>query len=66
MMTMTALWTIVVITLALSVLMATIETAGGFIGDSSLVPGILACGGVVCIITMVIGLVTGNWNMTFN
>lgn len=55
-----AILIVMVIFLAFALLIAVAEGSGGYIGDSSMVPGILLLMGVVLTIIVVIGFMTGH------
>lgn len=54
----------VVCTLALALVMSMVEAAGGYLGDSSLVPAILVVGGLVCATIVGASLITGQLVLT--
>ena len=55
---------IVVATLALSLLVACVELKGGFMGDDSMVPGILLIGGLIFSVLFVGAMVAGKITIT--
>jgi hypothetical protein len=55
---------IVIVTLSLSLLVACIELRSGFMGDSSMVPGILLFGGLTFSVVFVGAMVAGKITIT--
>lgn len=51
---------VVILFLVVALVIAMIEGAGGYVGDSSMIPGCLLIGILVLLVIMVIGLFTGN------
>ena len=66
MVTLVVVIVIAVVMVILSLSMALLESNSGYLGDHSMVPGILLVGIVVGVIAAIIGFDTGNWSMTFN
>jgi len=51
---------VVILFLVVALVIAMIEGVGGYVGDSSMVPGCLLVGILVLLVIVVIGLFTGN------
>jgi hypothetical protein len=60
---LTIIVSILIFFLVLSLVVASLELNGGFVGDSSMVPGILIIMVIILSITVGIGLLTGNINI---
>ena len=64
--TLIVLIALLVVTLCIALFIAIVEAGSGPLGDCSMVPGILLVGGIVCFVIATLGLVVGNWSVTFN
>lgn len=60
----TTLVVIVIVVLALAVLLGLLEASGGYMGDGSMVPGLLLFGGGLCVLLILVALLTGEWVLT--
>ncbi len=66
MITLSLVGTVFIVMLLLALSIALIEANGGYMGDHSMVPGLLIFGTGLCVALACMGLWFGNWSMTFN